>query len=259
MREYFKKLYRGSRQQFFHQVSDNLEQEEKMFIVTANPETLMIGYENADFHTLLKKPSTIIVPDGIGVVKAANTLGIPIKERITGVELVTFLFEEAERLHKKIFLYGAQENVLQAMVKKLEKNYPHLVISGYHDGYSGDSQQIMASAIAQGADIILVALGIPRQELLIDQYFSDASKGIFIGVGGSFDVISGMKKRAPDFFIEHNLEWFYRIFREPKRIKRFYKSNIRFMWKIHQMKTGESLNEQHTQSDGHLRDKAGNH
>ena len=94
---------------------------------------------------------------------------------------------------------------------------------------------------------------------MIDQYFSDASKGIFIGVGGSFDVISGMKKRAPDFFIEHNLEWFYRIFREPKRIKRFYKSNIRFMWKIHQMKTGESLNEQHTQSDDHLRDKAGNH
>lgn len=58
-----------------------------------------------------------------------------------------------------------------------------------------------------------------------------------------------MKKRAPDFFIEHNLEWFYRIFREPKRIKRFYKSNIRFMWKIHQMKAGESLNEQPTQSD----------
>ena len=74
-----------------------------MFIVTANPETLMIGYENADFHTLLKKPSTIIVPDGIGVVKAANALGIPIKERITGVELVTFLFAEAARLHKKIF------------------------------------------------------------------------------------------------------------------------------------------------------------
>ncbi len=259
MKEYFQKLYRGSRQQFFHEVSDCLEQEEKMFIVTANPETLMIGYEDAEFHSLLKKESTIIVPDGIGVVKAANALGIPMKERITGVELVTFMFKEADRMHKKVFLYGSKEKVIQTLVEKLEREYPNLDILGYHDGYSGDGRIIIQSAISQGADIILVALGIPKQEILIDRYFSDAPKGIFIGVGGSFDVISGIKKRAPHFFIEHNLEWFYRILREPKRIKRFYKSNVKFMWKVHQMKERGFSCEKYNQSNDNIRDTARNH
>lgn len=259
MVEYFRKLYRGDQQTFFHKVSYSLDQEDKMFIVTANPETLMIGYENNAFHSVLVNDSTTIVPDGIGVVKAANLLGIPIRERITGVELVAFLFREADRMHKKVFLYGAKDAIIKTLVKKLSREYPNIIISGYHDGYSGDRDEILQSAIARDSDIILVALGIPNQELLIDRHFSDATKGIFIGVGGSFDVISGMKRRAPRFFINHNLEWFYRIFREPKRIKRFYKSNVKFMWKVHQMRERGFSCEQYNQSNDNIRDTARNH
>lgn len=239
MEEYFTKLYRGDQKDFFSHVSGCLEHEEKMFIVTANPETLMIGYENTLFHSILVKESTTIVPDGIGVVKAVNTLGIPLTQRITGVDLVTFLFEEANRQKKSLFLYGAKPEVVETLIVKIRKDYPHIRICGYHDGYSGDGDQILEEAIKEGPDIILVALGIPRQEVLIDKYFDKAKKGIFIGVGGSFDVLSGMKKRAPRFFVEHNLEWLYRIIKEPKRIKRFYRSNIRFMWRIRRMKKGD--------------------
>lgn len=259
MVEYFQKLYRGNRKSFFHKVSLCLDQEEKMFIVTANPETLMTGYEDDAFHSVLIQNTTTIVPDGIGVVKAANSLGISIRERITGVELVSFLFQEANRLHKKVFLYGAKEAVIKTLVKKITREYPDVVISGYHDGYSGDRDEIIQSAINLGSDIILVALGIPNQELLINQHFSNAPKGIFIGVGGSFDVISGMKRRAPHFFVDHNLEWFYRIVREPKRIRRFYKSNVKFMWKVHQMRERGFSCEQYDQSNDDIRDKARNH
>lgn len=259
MVEYFHKLYRGDQQAFFYRVSDCLTQEGKMFIVTANPETLMVGYENDDFHSVLVKDSTTIVPDGIGVVKAANSLGIPLRERITGVELVSFLFQEANRMQKRIFLYGAQERVIKTLVMKLSQEYPNIILSGYHDGFSGDRDKILQSAIALESDIVLVALGIPNQELLIDKYFSNAAKGIFIGVGGSFDVISGVKKRAPRFFVDHNLEWFYRIFREPKRMKRFYKSNVKFMWKVHQMKERGFSSEEYDQSNDDIRDKARNH
>lgn len=73
---------------------------------------------------------------------------------------------------------------------------------------------------------------------MIDRYFPLAKKGIFVGVGGSFDVLSGMKQRAPQVFIDHNLEWLYRIVKEPKRMKRFYRSNIKFIWKIQKLKRG---------------------
>ena len=81
-------------------------------------------------------------------------------------------------------------------------------------------------------DIVLIALGIPLQEKLINKHINDFKKGIFIGVGGSFDVLSGSKKRAPKLFIKLNLEWLYRILREPKRISRFLKYNIKFIFKI---------------------------
>ena len=88
----------------------------------------------------------------------------------------------------------------------------------------------------QAPDIILVALGMPQQELLIYKHIKEFSKGIFIGVGGSFDVISGMKKRAPEFFVKLNLEWLYRIMSEPKRLKRFWDNNIKFLFVVQKEK-----------------------
>ena len=81
-------------------------------------------------------------------------------------------------------------------------------------------------------DICLIAMGIPMQEKLINKYFKNAKKGIYIGVGGSFDVLSGIKKRAPKLFIKLNLEWLYRIIKEPRRLKRFWNNNIKFLFKI---------------------------
>ncbi|HJB25589.1 MAG TPA: WecB/TagA/CpsF family glycosyltransferase [Firmicutes bacterium] len=242
MNEYFSKIYRGSQEEFFSEIDTCMSEEKKMFVVTANPETLMIGQDNQAFHSILVKEGTTIVPDGIGVVKAANTLGIPLTQRITGVDLVTFLFEEADKKKKSLFLYGAKPEVMETLVGKLHREYPGMHICGYHDGYSGDGDEILGEAVRLKPDIVLVALGIPKQELLIDRHFADAEKGIFVGVGGSFDVISGTKKRAPHFFVKHNLEWLYRIVKEPKRIKRFYHSNVRFLWKVRRMKKEKKYN-----------------
>ena len=90
----------------------------------------------------------------------------------------------------------------------------------------------MKDIVKKKPDICMVALGIPYQEKLISKYFDKVNKGIYIGVGGSFDVMSGTKKRAPKIFIKLNLEWLYRIMTEPKRLKRFWNSNVKFMFKI---------------------------
>lgn len=236
MKEYFQKIYQDGFEKFAEVLEKRMSNDEKTFIVTANPETLMIGAENLEFDSVLKKESTIIVPDGIGVVKAANILKYPVKERVTGVEIVEKLFELLEKQGKKLYLLGAQKIVIEALVKKIGKKYPHVDIVGYKDGYIKDKDAAFEEIAALKPDVVLVALGIPAQELLINRHFDKFEKGIFVGVGGSFDVLSGMKKRAPKIFIELNLEWFYRIVSEPKRIKRFYTSNIKFIAKINKMR-----------------------
>ena len=236
MKEYFEKLFVDGQEAFEEVLANNLRNEVKTFVVTANPETMMIGQDNEVFDSVLKDKDTHIVPDGIGVVKAAEFLGYKVKGRVTGVEISQFLIEEADREGKTIFLFGAKEEVVSTLVRKIEEQYPGVVITGYANGYETDKDKIFNNILEKAPDIVLVALGIPQQEILIYKHLEKFKKGIFIGVGGSFDVLSGTKKRAPEFFIKLNLEWLYRIASEPKRLGRFFKSNIRFIGKIVKMK-----------------------
>lgn len=236
MRQYFDKLFKDGQEEFEKQLHSYLVEERKTFVVTANPETLMIGQENKEFDKVLKDKETIIVPDGIGVVKAAHMLGYQVKGRVTGVEIAQFLLQDASKEKKSIFLFGAKQEVGDALIRKISKEYPDLVVTGYRNGYEKNKDDVFKEIERIKPDIVLVALGIPQQELLISRHYDNFEKGIFIGVGGSFDVLSGTKKRAPKFFIKCNLEWLYRIVKEPQRIKRFYKSNVRFISIIKKMK-----------------------
>lgn len=236
MEKYFEKLYKQDFNSFIKELETNVKENEKKFVITANPETLMIGTENPIFDMILKSDDTVIVPDGIGVVKAANMLGIPLKERITGVEVVQELFRILNQEGKSIYLLGAKREVIEALVEKVNADYPNMKVAGYQDGYVKDKDAVFEEIVALKPDAVLVALGIPAQEILIHKYYDRFDKGIFIGVGGSFDVLSGTKKRAPEIFIKLNLEWLYRITKEPKRFKRFYDSNIKFIGKIRKMR-----------------------
>lgn len=235
MKKYFDKIYTQGFEAFVLELREKMQRDEKNFIVTANPETLMIGKENSEFDTILKSDNTMIVPDGIGVVKAANMLGYPVKERVTGVEIVQSLLEILNQESKSIFLLGAKEEVLERFVEKIKTEYSKVEIVGYQNGYVKDKDAVFEKIKELKPDVVLVALGIPAQEILIYKHYEDFEKGIFVGVGGSFDVLSGMKKRAPKIFIRLNLEWLYRIACEPKRIKRFYRSNVKFIAKVKEM------------------------
>lgn len=229
MRDYFEKIFVNGRLAFEEKLRKSLENEEKLFVVTANPETLMTGQSDSEYDNLLKDSDTCIVPDGIGIVKAANILGYSVKERVTGVELCQFLLEESARQKKSVFLFGSREEVVSVLAEKVKKEYPELLLAGYENGYVTDKDAVFERIAGLKPDVVLVALGIPQQELLIYRHLPKFQKGVFIGVGGSFDVLSGMKKRAPQIFIKLNLEWLYRIMNEPQRIGRFYKSNVKFI------------------------------
>lgn len=232
MLKYFEKIFKGTQKEFYNIIDKNFNANKKMFIVTANPETIMIAGKDNSFSKLLLDDNTIIIPDGIGVVKAANMLGYKCEERITGIELVTYLFKEGNNQKKSIYLFGAKQEVINSMKKIIIEKYPNLNLIGVQNGYVEDRDIIFKDIESKKPDIILVALGIPHQEKIIYKYINKFNKGIFVGVGGSFDTLSGYSKRAPKIFIKLNLEWLYRLLKEPKRIKRFYNSNIKFMFKV---------------------------
>lgn len=236
MRDYFAKIYKEGYDSFIEILERKIKKDEKAFVITANPETLMIGKENSEFDCVLKSEKTTIVPDGIGVVKAANILNYDVKERVTGVEIVQGLFRILNQEQKKLYLFGAKKEVVTQLVEKVKKDYPNIIISGYNDGYVEDKDSVFDEIANIQPDVVLVALGIPAQEMLIAKHYNRFEKGIFIGVGGSFDVLSGMKKRAPKIFIKLNLEWLYRILKEPNRFGRFYRSNVKFISEIKKMR-----------------------
>lgn len=226
---FYDNCYKKSKVEYEKEVYNDLKNNKKRFIVTANPELFMMGLKDKTVTDILRNNNYSIVCDGIGLVKGANMLNINVKERIPGVDLAADLFEYGNKLHKTIYLFGAQTKPLNILVKKLQSDYSNLKIVGFSDGYVEDRDLIFEDILKKHPDIIMVALGMPHQEKLIDKYYDKFSKGIFIGVGGSFDVLSGCKKRAPRIFIKFNLEWLYRIIKEPKRIKRFWNNNVKFI------------------------------
>ncbi len=239
LKDYFDKLYTGTQQDFFQLASENMDRGNRMFIITANPETMMIGDSNQDMNMALCSPDSTIVPDGIGVVKAAEQLGKQMNGRVTGVELSAYLIKHAGTTGKSVYFYGAKQEVLDALIAKVKEDNPDINIAGSCNGYGNCDEQVFAEIEALKPDLVLVALGIPRQEVLIHRHLANFDKGIFIGVGGSFDVLSGTKKRAPAIFVKCNLEWLYRILKEPKRFGRFFKSNVRFLSKVRKIKSAK--------------------
>lgn len=229
LKEYFEHLYKKSAKDYYNKLEKYLVSDEKKIIITANPETFMYAKKDKLIKNALLDPEIDTIPDGISIVKAAKHYKIKVEERITGCDTMIKLLELANKHHKKIYLFGAKEEVLKKLVDKIKKEYSNIKIVGSSNGYAKDKDNVFKDIIKKQPDLCFVALGIPEQEKLILRHSDRITKGLYMGVGGSFDVISGTKERAPQLFIKLNLEWLYRLIKEPKRIKRFYKNNIKFI------------------------------
>lgn len=202
-------------------IAKRVDNEEKTFIITANAEIAMYARENKEYLELTKK-SNYIVADGIGIVKGAKILNENIPERIPGIELMMDMLEYGNLNNKKVYFYGAKPETIEKMVTILNNKYSKLNIVGYHHGYHDDSDdKIMNEVIQLRPDYVFVAKGCPLQDEWITKVLDNVDKGVFMGVGGSFDVISGNVKRAPELWLKLNLEWLYRLLSNPQRIGRY--------------------------------------
>ena len=201
------------------------------FVVTANPEIAMRAREDQAYQDVLAK-ADYIVPDGIGIIKASEWMGSPLKERVTGFDLMKSLLKLAQENGYSCYFLGASEKSNESAVEKVKEQYPGIRIAGRHHGFFGGNDKSVPNAVrAADADLVFVALGMPRQEMWISEHIQHFNKGIFMGVGGSFDVLAGEVKRAPDVWIKFNMEWAYRLMKQPFRWKRILKV-FQFMFLI---------------------------
>lgn len=209
-----------SKEELLKLISRRVEKKDKTYIVTANAEIAMHAKENPKYRSIIDK-ATYIIPDGIGIVKGAKILNQDVCERIPGVELMVDLLKLANENNNSVYFYGAKPEVIEQLIINIKKDYPNIVISGYRDGYqSDDNNEICNEVVRLEPDYIFVAKGCPLQDEWIEKVIPKVDKGLFMGVGGSFDVISGTVERAPEMWRKLNLEWLYRIGFNPKRWKR---------------------------------------
>ena len=177
--------------------------------------------------------SDIINADGMSIVWAARFLGHKIKERVTGIDLMENLVELAHKKKYKCFFLGAKEQVVKKIAEHYSNIYSNQVIAGYRNGYfdNHEEKMIIDQIIHSKANLLFVAMTSPKKEIFLNKYKTELkSINLIMGVGGSFDVISGEVKRAPKFMQKVGLEWFYRFAQEPRRMwKRYLIGNIKFM------------------------------
>ena len=205
-----------------------LDNGEQTALYTPNSEIVQACIESPELFDIINS-AEMIVPDGIGVIKAGRILGTPFKGgKVAGIEVGEAVLSRVAGTEHKVFLLGGKPGIAEAAQSKLNEKYPGITFVGTNDGYykkEGDENDAVISKINEsGADILFVCLGAPAQEKWIySNRGSLTSVKLMMGLGGSLDGYAGTVKRAPKIFIKLGLEWFYRLLKEPKRIGRMMK------------------------------------
>jgi len=171
----------------------------------------------------------IVNADGQSIVWAGRLLGVDVPERVAGIDLMMRLLAKAEERAWPVYLLGARDEVLAECRTRLETRYPRLIVAGQHNGYFDDDQAAAESVRMSGARLLFVGITSPRKEYFLSQQMERLGPVFAMGVGGSFDVIAGLVKRAPLWMQKSGLEWLYRLAQEPRRMwKRYLVGNARF-------------------------------
>ena len=201
-----------------------MEERRHAYVVTPNPEIILESQKNEKLASAVKS-ADMVLPDGVGVIYASHILGMPIKNRIPGIDFASALMARISENGRKVFLLGAKPGVAELAGERLAERYPGLVICGVNDGYfeEEDTEFIIEKINSASPDLVLVCLGSPKQEIWMKNNAELLDAGLLIGLGGALDVYAGVVERAPRKWRSMGLEWLYRLIREPKRIKRMVK------------------------------------
>lgn len=202
-------------------IEDAIQKRRACQVVTLNAEMIYYAQKDPLLRDVFARAG-LVTADGIGVVWALKYIGCPGARRVTGIDLTSELLNRAAEQGWKVFLFGAQPEVVASLADLLARSQPAVKVVGTQHGYFSDSEspEIAARIRSCSPDILLVALGAPKQDFWISRYLDEMMVPVCIGVGGTFDVLSGKAERAPAGWRRLGLEWLYRLIKEPSRWKR---------------------------------------
>lgn len=211
--------------------TDNVSQ-----VVTINPEMFTCAKKDEDFSNILHN-AQMVIPDGVGVKIGLKILGVN-ADRIAGIDFAYKMIELSAQNNLPIALIGAKSEVINSAKEKLLKTFEKLRIVYTQDGYFDDEDKVLSELKESGARLVLVALGSPKQEKFISKAKTILPFGLMVGVGGSFDVWSGVVERAPQIYQKLGLEWLYRTLKQPERFKRIFPTLPLFVLSVIKEKLG---------------------
>lgn len=210
---------------------EKINKNEGLHIVTINPEIIEFANRNKDFSEILNS-ADFVIPDGVGIKIALKLKGIQ-QEQIPGIEFAKETIKICQKNNKKIALIGAKEEIIRKAKNNLMEEHPNINICYSQNGYftKDEEKEIIKQLVSTEPNLILVALGAPKQDFFIQECKKTYPNAIYIGVGGSFDVWAGTVERAPESFRKIGCEWLYRTIKQPERLKRIYKTLPIFLFK----------------------------
>jgi N-acetylglucosaminyldiphosphoundecaprenol N-acetyl-beta-D-mannosaminyltransferase len=177
----------------------------------------------------------LVNADGQGVVWASRVLGRPLPERVAGIDLMEQLLRLAERLHYRVYILGARDEVLERAVARIRERYPHLEFAGWRNGYFSpeEEDEVCAAIRASRPHMVFLAMSSPRKEYFLGRRGPELGAQFVMGVGGAVDVMAGLTRRAPVLWQRLGLEWLFRLLQEPRRMfRRYAVTNARFAWML---------------------------
>lgn len=212
-------------------LNEHIQSRTGVHVVTINPEIIESAKKDYELSKIIKN-AELVVPDGSGITWALSLQNIQ-QERVPGIDLAYKMLECSETFHYSVALIGAKQEIIQHAEQNIKNEFENINICYSHNGYFGieKENEIISNLAESNPNLVLVALGSPKQEFFINKLRKVLPSAIFIGIGGSFDVWAGAVERAPEFFRIMGCEWVYRTFKQPQRLKRIYKTLPMFVIK----------------------------
>lgn len=196
-----------------------MERPEPAWCVTPNSEIVYEAIHDQDLRQLLSQ-ADLVLPDGAGVVLGAKLLRTPVKQKVAGIDFAAALMARLRETDRTLYLLGGKPGVAEAAAENLRERFPGLHICGTHDGYFQEDGPVVEEIRRLRPDVLFVCLGAPKQEYFMHAHREALGAGFMVGLGGSLDGFAGNAKRAPKWMIRCDLEWLYRLIKEPWRLGR---------------------------------------
>ena len=200
------------------------------YVVTPNAEIAYEALHDESLRALLNG-ADLMLPDGAGVVLASKLLKTPVKQKVAGVDFADGVLGLLEKSGQSLYLLGSKPGIGELAAEKMLQKHPKLHIAGIADGYFKDEAPVVEKINASGADALFVCLGAPKQEQFMVRHQKELHVKLMAGLGGSLDAFAGTVRRAPKWMIRLNLEWLYRLIKEPKRFKRMLRLP-KYLWAV---------------------------